>query len=116
MNDPLQDAIDALNQKEAGEIKTPNMTGLNTNFAVGNKWVGYFPLANVLGPKYSNLELNLTHFTIPQMVCGSTTVSYKNYSMEIPDKTIDGDTKEITVEYIVDEKWQNYKSLYLFAS
>lgn len=50
------------------------------------------------------------------MTCGSATVSFKNYSMEVPDKTIDAETKEITVEYIIDDKWQNYKSLYLFAS
>jgi hypothetical protein len=41
------------------------MQGLNTNFSHSNKWVGYFPLANVLGRKYSNLELNLTRFSIP---------------------------------------------------
>jgi hypothetical protein len=48
------------------------MQGLNTNFSHANKWVGYFPLANVLGNKYNNLELNLTRFSIPQMVMGST--------------------------------------------
>ena len=48
------------------------MQGLNTNFSHSNKWVGYFPLANVLGKKYNNLELNLTRFSIPQMVMGST--------------------------------------------
>lgn len=41
------------------------MHGLNTNFSHSNKWVGYFPVANVLGKKYSNLELNLTRFSIP---------------------------------------------------
>lgn len=41
------------------------MHGLNTNFSHSNKWVGYFPIANVLGKKYSNLELNLTRVAIP---------------------------------------------------
>ena len=41
------------------------MQGLNTNFSHSNKWIGYFPLANVLGKKYSNLELNLVRFSIP---------------------------------------------------
>jgi len=41
------------------------MQGLNTNFSHSNKWIGYFPLANALGKKYSNLELNLTRFSIP---------------------------------------------------
>ena len=103
-------------KSEVQTIKTPNLNGLNVSYATSNRWVGYIPISNVLGREYSNLELNLTNFTIPQMTCGSATVSFKNYSMEVPDKTIDAETKEITVEYIIDDKWQNYKSLYLFAS
>ena len=78
--------------------------------------MGYFPLANVLGKKYSNLELNLTRFSIPQMVMGSTTTSFKGYQFEIPTKVLDAETKEITLEYIVDEKWQNYKALFQWCS
>lgn len=92
------------------------MHGLNTNFSHSNKWVGYFPIANVLGKKYSNLELNLTRVAIPQMVMGSTTTSFKGYTFEIPTKLIDSETKEIVVEYIVDEKWQNYKSFFKWCS
>jgi len=81
------------------------MQGLNTNFSHSNKWVGYFPLANVLGKKYNNLELNLTRFSIPQMVMGSTTTSFKGYTYEFPTHLLDAETKEIVIEYIVDEKW-----------
>lgn len=92
------------------------MQGLNTNYSHSNKWVGYFPLANVLGKRYSNLELNLTRFSIPQMVMGSTTTAFKGYQFEFPTKVMDADTKEINIEYIVDEKWQNYKALFLWCS
>ena len=92
------------------------MQGLNTNFSHSNKWVGYFPIANALGSKYSNLELNLTRFSIPQMVMGSTTTTFKGYTFEFPTKLMDADTKEIVIEYIVDEKWQNYKALFKWCS
>jgi hypothetical protein len=39
--------------------------GLNTNLANSNKWIGYFPLEDVLGKKYNNLELHLTRFSLP---------------------------------------------------
>ena len=116
MAETIEEKIEELNREGEKTIDIPSMNGLNTNFAIKNKWIGYFPLSNVLGKQYSNLELNLVRFTLPQMVCGSTTVSFKSYSMEIPTKTIDAETKEITVEYIIDSKWRNYKSLYLFAS
>jgi hypothetical protein len=116
MAQTVEEKIRELNATEATGISIPSMNGLNTGFAIKNKWIGYFPLANVLGKGYSNLELNVCRFNLPQMICGSTTVSYKAYSMEVPTKVIDAETKEITIEYIVDEKWQNYKALYLFAS
>jgi hypothetical protein len=50
------------------------------------------------------------------MVMGSTTTSFKGYKFEIPTKLIDSETKEIVVEYIVDEKWQNYKSFFKWCS
>lgn len=43
-------------------------------------------------------------------------VSYKGYSKAIPLKVLNPDTKELTLEYIVDEKWQNYKALYNWMS
>lgn len=81
--DPILDAINKINTGEGetglvdgeglevltGEEKAlrelGRMQGLNTMYSHSNKWVGYFPLMNVLGPKYNNLELNLTRFSIP---------------------------------------------------
>ena len=92
------------------------MQGLNTSFSHSNKWVGYFPLANVLGKKYSNLEMNLTRFSVPQIVMGSTFTSFQGYQLELPTHLLDSDSKEIVIEYIIDEKWVNYKSLYMWCS
>jgi len=47
---------------------------------------------------------------------GSMTGSFRGYTKEIPTKVINADTKELTLEYIVDEYWQNYKSLYAWQS
>mgnify|MGYP001771833846 CR=1 FL=1 len=45
--------------------KSPNMMGLNTNLANGNHWIAYFPLEDLLGKKYRNIELHLTRFSLP---------------------------------------------------
>lgn len=115
--DTVQKALEELNkQGRSKTIDIPNMQGLGTEYSNSNKWYGYFPLANVLGNQYSNLEMNLTRFSIPQLVMGTTTVQFKGYNYEFPTKLIDADTKEITIDYIVDEKWQNYRSLYKWCS
>ena len=92
------------------------MFGLNTNLAAANSWIGYFPLESNLGKNYNNLELHLTRFSLPQMEMGSTTVSYKGYQKTIPTKVMNAETKELTLEYIVDEKWTNYKCLFKWMS
>ena len=46
----------------------------------------------------------------------TTSVAFRGYSKEIPTKVLNPDTKEITLEYIVDADWQNYRSLYAFMS
>lgn len=94
----------------------PNMMGLNTNLANSNKWIAYFPLEDNLGKKYNNLELHLVRFSLPQMAMSTTTVSYKGYSKEIPTKVMNQDTKELTLEYLVDQNWNNYKCLYKWMS
>lgn len=50
------------------------------------------------------------------MVMGSTTTTFKGYTYEFPTKIIDADTKEINLEYIIDEKWLNYKSLFTWCA
>lgn len=47
---------------------------------------------------------------------GSTTQSFKGYTMEFPTKVMDPETKEITISYIIDAKWENYKALYSWVS
>ena len=96
--------------------KSPNMMGLNTNLANGNHWIAYFPLEDFLGKKYKNIELHLTRFSLPQMVMGTMQASYKGYQKEVPNKIINSDTKELTLEYLVDQNWNNYKCLYKWMS
>ena len=94
----------------------PNMMGIGTDYAITNKFIMYIPIQNILGPDYKALELNLTRFSIPQVIIGSTSVSFKGYSAEFPTKVISPDTKELTFEYIVDSNWNNYRALYCWAA
>lgn len=99
-----------------GKIGQPNLYGLNTNYATSNKWFAYLPLETVLGPRYKNIDLHLTRFSIPQMQMGSMEVAYKGYKKQIPNKLIDAETKQLTLEYIIDENWDNYRQLYIWMS
>lgn len=94
----------------------PNLYGLGVNYSSQNKWFAYLPLENVLGPKYGNLDLHIKQFSLPQLLMGSTTVSFKGYQKEIPTKVLNAENKELTLTYIVDEKWHNYKSLFAWIS
>lgn len=93
-----------------------NLYGLDVNFAAANSWYAYFPLQNVLGNRFSNINLHITRFSLPQMEMGSMTASYRGYSKQVPTKVMNADTKTLTLEYIVDEKWENYKALYNWMS
>lgn len=90
--------------------------GLERHAAITNKWIGYVPLESVLGKEYKNLELRLTRFTMPPIEIGTSTVSFKNYSLEVPTHVMNSDTKEVVFEYIVDEDFENYSALYNWAS
>lgn len=48
-----------------GKIVEPNLYGIGTNYATSNKWIAFLPLENVLGPRYKNVDLHLTRFSIP---------------------------------------------------
>ena len=89
---------------------------MDVNYATENKWFAYCPLEDVLGKKYKNLNLHVVRFSIPQLLMSSTSVSFRGYAKEIPSKVLMPDTKEITIEYIVDADWTNYRSLYAFMS
>lgn len=84
------------------------------NLANSNKWFAYFPLEDILGRSYAGIEMHLTRFSLPQMEMGSTTVAYRGYQKAIPTKVMNPDTKELTLNYLVDANWQNYKALFLW--
>ena len=95
---------------------SPAIYGMGVNYAAANQWYAYLPLENILPAKFKNLNLHLTRFSIPQMEMGSRSVSYKGYQKEIPTKIMDADSKQLTLEYLIDEKWENYKALYAWMS
>jgi len=43
-------------------------------------------------------------------------VAYKGYKKQIPNKLIDSETKQLTLEYLIDEDWNNYRQLYLWMN
>lgn len=90
--------------------------GLDRHAAISNKWIGYVPLESVLGSDYKNIELRLTRFAMPPLEIGSSEVSFKGYSIEVPTHVMNSGTKEIVWEYIVDEDFENYSALYAWAS
>jgi hypothetical protein len=63
----------------AGKVVEPNLYGIGTNYATSNKWVAFLPLENVLGPKYKNVDLHLTRFSLPQIQMQGYDVAFKGY-------------------------------------
>lgn len=116
--DVMQRKVDEIYQDEFKKtsLDLPQSNGLNPTYTTGNKWVGYIPIQNILGKKWNNLELNLTRFSIPQMEMGSASTSFKGYQYFMPTKVMDGGSKEINFDYIIDQNWYNYKSLYAWMS
>ena len=102
--------------QEIGTLDDVSMQGLDKNFAIQNKWIMFVPMQNLNPKKYRNLELQLTRFSLPQMQIGSTSTQFKGYSIEIPTHVLNAESKEITINYIIDEKWESYKSLYAWAA
>ena len=99
--------------KDATKAQIFNM---DVNYANENKWYGYYPVEDVLGKRYKNLNLHLTKFSIPQLMQSSITSSFKGYEKEMPGKVLIPSTKEISLEYIVDANWSNYRALYALIS
>ena len=89
---------------------------MDVNYANENKWFAVYPLEDVLGKKYKNINLHLTKFSIPQLMQRSNTVRFTGYEKEIPGKVLIPSTKEVTLEYIVDADWTNYRALYALIS
>ena len=91
------------------------MSGLDTSMSIANQWVAYLPIEDTLGKRYQNLQLHLRQFSIPQIEMGSMEASFKGYTKTMPTKVLNAGTKELTLTYLVDENWQNYKSLWAWA-
>ena len=89
---------------------------MDVNYANENKWFLYYPIEDVLGKKYKNLNMHITKFSIPQLMQSSMEFSFRGYSKEVPTKVLISGTKEINIEYIVDSNWENYRSLYALIS
>lgn len=94
----------------------PNMSGLDVSYSNQNQWICYCPIENILGKRYKNLELHLTRFSLPQMEMGSMEASYRGYTKEVPTKVLNSGSKQLQLEYLVDEYWQNYKALWCWLS
>lgn len=93
-----------------------NIYSMDMNYANQNKWFAYFPLEDVLGKNYQNLNLHIQRFSIPQLEQTSQTVTYRGYEKEIPSKVLNPGTKQLTIDYIVDQNWYNYTALYSWMS
>lgn len=93
----------------------PAMNGMDQSYAASNEWYCYLPIEDVLGKRYKNLELHLTKFSIPQIEIGSMDVAYKGYTKTVPTGVLNAGPKQLTLNYLVDEYWQNYKSLYAWV-
>ena len=50
------------------------------------------------------------------MEMGSTETSFKGYSYQFPNHVLDSGNKQLTLDYIVDAKWINYRSLFKWCS
>lgn len=105
-----------MSQKDMDAASQGQIFNMDVNYANQNKWFGTFQLEDVLGKRYKNLNLHLTKFSIPQLMTSTTSVSFRGYAKEIPTKVLMPDSKEITIDYIVDSEWQNYRALYAMMS
>lgn len=108
------------NQQNAVEdtdiVSDPQIFGMDVNYATQNKWYATYQLEDILGKKYNDINLHLKSFSLPQLMQSSTTVSFRGYEKEIPAKVLISGTKELTLEYIIDQNWKNYKALYALIS
>ena len=98
------------------KAESAQIFNMDVNYANENKWYAYYPIEDVLGKSYKNLNLHLTKFSIPQLMQSSITTSFKGYEKEMPGKVLLPSTKEVMLEYIVDANWSNYRSLYALIS
>lgn len=99
----------------ATHLSDGDYQGLNTNYAIENKFICYIPLENIYGTTFRNLELNVTRWTLPHLNVGSSSVQFKGYTYAVPTGIMDAEDREVTIEYIIDSEWKNYTALYSWA-
>lgn len=46
----------------------------------------------------------------------STTVNFRGVEKIIPTKVLNPSDKTLTIEYIIDERWENYKGIHAWMS
>ena len=111
----MSDEDDKLDKKSKAAYT--HAAGLNPSNAVANKWICYMPLASVLGDAYPNLELQTTQFYLPRIEVTASTVAFQGYTIKVPSaRTMNAGDKTIKFQYIIDDEWRNYTSLYTWAS
>ena len=82
------------------------------NFSTANKWVAVIPF-QMIDPNYtsSNVQFNLTNFSLPEMTVSTSTTPFQGYEIEIPTNVRNQD-KSITFEYMLSSDYHQYKVLY----
>lgn len=82
-----------------------------TNLANSTKWIAYIPLS-LTDPSLSDVEVNLVEFHVPPLTMGKIDASFKGQKVALPGNTINADTKENTISYLISDDWNNYYALY----
>lgn len=79
--------------------------------AVKNKWIADIDLS-VISPELSKIVLPLVNFAIPEVNISTAKTYYRGVEFEIPTGVFKPSAREITFNYLIDQDWNNYISLY----
>lgn len=82
-----------------------------TDLANSTKWLAYIPLS-LADTSLSDVEINLVGFHIPPLTMGKINAAFKGQHVFLPGNTINADTKENTLTYLINNNWNNYYALY----
>ena len=86
------------------------------NFSTTNRWIACIPFKKI-NPNLTTdtIAFNLTNYSLPEMVLGTTLTQYHGYEIEIPTH-IRAQTKELTFEYMLSEDFHQWKVLYTWVN
>lgn len=82
-----------------------------SNTANSSRWIASVPISNV-DDGLKDVEVNLTEFSIPPVEIGRVETSFKGQEVALPGTTLQPGVKEVTFNYLIADKWDNYYSLY----